>query len=510
MKQIGMMICIMLLSNALLNSQTFSRVYRNTSGGCNTGSYFSDWAIEDSTYYFGGQKSYYCSYTQQKGWLMRSNFGNIPSIDTIIEPNSAAYGMRGIDFYGRDSLIGLFYDNVNSYIFLSTFDKNGNGFVWDTIHGQRYTFPNNFAYDGRSFWSASVDLSGSQLGRVIKFNRHGIILKQIIFSDITEFYNFIPQVVKVDTDGSPIVQINKFHGLIDDYLPDYEEKINLVKIDSSNGRLLWSYTSPSTKFLTGGALLPVSDGYLIGGSRAYRNVTLRRVDQKGYIAKLKLDSTLLWEREYGTNGQTRLNNIVNLNDGTYILSGKVNDTTSNNIQLVGWVLKIDSLGNIIWERKIKHFYGQNFSRLHVLGDMHIDNQGYYNFRGNIIDALPSSPSFGHYGWLVRTDSFGCLVPGCQLLDNVQEPDDGSISLKVFPNPTDGLVYVHFHAPLQQLSSLRLRIVNALGQEMRSWTEGFHDMQYVIEMGGYPAGLYYLVVENEKGELLKAEKIIIQR
>ena len=62
------------------------------------------------------------------------------------------------------------------------------------------------------------------------------------------------------------------------------------------------------------------------------------------------------------------------------------------------------------------------------------------------------------GWLVKTDSFGCIVPGCQLLDTISVNTNHLkiTNLKVFPNPTTDIIHFDFlceSKPNERISSL---------------------------------------------------------
>ncbi len=84
------------------------------------------------------------------------------------------------------------------------------------------------------------------------------------------------------------------------------------------------------------------------------------------------------------------------------------------------------------------------------------------------------------------------------------PDDVSVKrnvgddvqqLHLYPNPSSGLVHLELASDLfgQSGTSLQLRIVNALGEELK--VQEMSSSSLVIDMQAYPAGLYHFVVST---------------
>lgn len=78
------------------------------------------------------------------------------------------------------------------------------------------------------------------------------------------------------------------------------------------------------------------DGYLIGG---YRGGSC-------WLFKIDLEGNLMWEKELESTMRTEISQILPTEDGNYIL---VASTYTVQTSLLYYILKIDGLGNIIWE-----------------------------------------------------------------------------------------------------------------------------------------------------------------
>ena len=82
------------------------------------------------------------------------------------------------------------------------------------------------------------------------------------------------------------------------------------------------------------------------------------------------------------------------------------------------------------------------------------------------------------------------------------PDD---IIKVFPNPTTGILYIDFVK--SDLSEVRIRMVNYIGQEMFELTYSQPAGTISINLGEYAIGMYILEVSD--GNFKQSQKVIIQ-
>ncbi len=96
-------------------------------------------------------------------------------------------------------------------------------------------------------------------------------------------------------------------------------------------------------------------------------------------------------------------------------------------------------------------------------------------------------------WVVKVDSLGCIIPGCDdfsTVITVQATNLGS-ALSVYPNPArqSTTVKVTLSAGSSLVADLRLRLVSAQGQEVLVQRAAIGENQLSLhELAG---GIYYL-------------------
>lgn len=134
--------------------------------------------------------------------------------------------------------------------------------------------------------------------------------------------------------------------------------------------ILWSNslteTAPSGFFPR---IIKTTDGgYLIVGGSSWNDPGLH-----GYVAKLKDNGTLEWEKYFKTYGNEEFVSAIQTSDGGYVIVGNKNSPFVNGGSLsenIG-VIKIDATGSLLWEK----IYGG--SGIEEVKDMVQTNDGGY-------------------------------------------------------------------------------------------------------------------------------------
>ena len=154
-------------------------------------------------------------------------------------------------------------------------------------------------------------------------------------------------------EGGFLLGAQRFPVFWDINTPDYI----LAKIDENNQEV-W------TKFYGGDGEDDIEDiiempdgGFLLGG---YSNSDASgdksensRGENDYWVVRVDADGNLLWEKTYGGNRDDYLYKMVLLNDGSIILAGHSSSGVSgekSESSTGGWFIKIDSDGDIIWEK----------------------------------------------------------------------------------------------------------------------------------------------------------------
>ncbi len=188
----------------------------------------------------------------------------------------------------------------------------------------------------------------------------------------------------------------------------------VTKMDS-NGLLLWQKSlGGSLGDYAEGAIYSKDGGFVITG-QSYSNdgnVTGHHgYSNMGDYWVVKIDSVgnLVWQKSLGGTGDDQSDYIAQTSDKGYILIGSSNsndgDVTGNHGLHDIWVVKIDSVGNLVWQKS----YGGSMDDFAQTIKQTFDH-GYIltgNSNSNDGDVTGNHGSFDF--WVVKIDSVGNLV-----------------------------------------------------------------------------------------------------
>jgi hypothetical protein len=336
----------------------------------------------------------------------------------------------------------------------------------------------------------------------------------------------------------------------------------IVKINST-GIVLWDKTiggdsSESPAYIK----QTVDGGYIVGGTSVSSNSYEKSENSRGgsdyWILKLDEFGSILWQKTIGGSQTDNFASLQQTIDGGYIIGGssyssisgeKTEDLLSTNILDSDiWILKLDALGNIVWQNTIGGVTSDSLSDLKQTVDGGYIIGGYSNSSISY-DKSENSKGFNDF-WLVKLNSLGVVQwdktiggsSGDGLYSLQQTNDQGfllvgistsSISgdknencrgigdfwvvklnpenlavnqnnisnLQIYPNPTTGIININFE---QTQEKVKITLINILGQVVSSKTFFQTQMETYTITG--ECGIYFLTFENEKREK-KTIKII---
>lgn len=176
-----------------------------------------------------------------------------------------------------------------------------------------------------------------------------------------DFLNTISQT----SDGGYILG-----GYSDGAISGYKSEDNIggddywiVKLNAS-GNVEWENTVGGGNYDRLYAVEATADGGLIIGGQSLSGggVGDKSQSNKGgydyWIVKLDVDGIVEWDKSYGGTGNDQLYNVQPTSDGGYILAGSSDSGISGDKTeaRVGntdyWIIKIDDIGNIVWQNDI--------------------------------------------------------------------------------------------------------------------------------------------------------------
>ena len=204
---------------------------------------------------------------------------------------------------------------------------------------------------------------------------------------------------------------------------------------------------------------------------------------KLYMAKLDQQGNLIWEKEYLEEPVLygNLRKVVELPNGDLFTAGFGGNAEH------AYLLRADSEGNEIWMRNITH---PSLSELGIqlIYDVIVDNEGWFVGTGWMFNP-GNVPEPGQDLWVFRTDSMGCLVPGCYIVDNVEVHEE-EVLVSMYPNPVQDLLSVHLKSgPMPRGAELELYDMH--GRRHSTTTINPGATTYILQLGHLPAGMYVL-------------------
>lgn len=323
---------------------------------------------------------------------------------------------------------------------------------------------------------------------------------------------------------------------------------------SSFGDLSWSKTLGGSKIDEVYSAIQTSDGgYIVGGNSNSTDgdVTGNHGNQDYWVVKLTNEGNIAWQKTYGgseldawdTNGLGQL--IMEVTPKGYLVGGR---TKSNNGDVTGfhgnddyWLVQIDTIGNIQWQRALG---GSQNDEIHDIKQL---SNGSYILVGTSYSSdgdVPSNKGFQDL-WIVRLNKEGAVMwtktMGGSAYDNGYfvgiTPEEGYIfgartssndgdivgqhgelgdywlvkmssdivstisldsldqykQLDLFPNPSNGTIVVKVSS---EYSDLNVCIVNLLGMHVK--TNEIHNGS-TIDISELPTGIYYVIVKTPEGK-----------
>ena len=134
------------------------------------------------------------------------------------------------------------------------------------------------------------------------------------------------------------------------------------------------------------------------------------IDFNAYVLELDSIGNIIWKKSYGGSDFDKLNSMIQTPDGGYLFVGNTssNDGDLQNLNFfpnnIGWIVKIDSIGNIVWQKLIG---GTGYDELFNVS--HTSDNGY-------IIAGSSSSNDGDVqeniwvdcAWIIKLNSIGII------------------------------------------------------------------------------------------------------
>jgi hypothetical protein len=222
--------------------------------------------------------------------------------------------------------------------------------------------------------------------------------------------------------------------------------------------------------------------------------------------KLDPDLNVIWETVHDMETPLAyVGSIIPTADNGYVTVGTyVNPDTAYEF---GTLIKLNENGEILWERRYQQADTNGWLQVNNLYDVtEVTNEdGGFAACGQV-----QGVGTGQDYWVIRVDSMGCLVPGCDTLVGIAEIENlDKLEIKIGPIPTSN--YLNIVIPKLPVdlkkTSLNLVIRDEHGKEVYISQLALDNSNLQLDLAGLSSGIYILSLEN-KDSSFYSEKIII--
>lgn len=208
---------------------------------------------------------------------------------------------------------------------------------------------------------------------------------------------------------------------------------------------------------------------------------------RSQLIRLSPDGNTIWNNLYGpTDVIDGRWCVKELPDGSMVAPGTIAGASG---YPQGSLLKVAANGDSLWMRSYSHPSITGWLDWHELRDLVIEPDGGVTACGFLADTANQDL------WVIRVDSFGCLVPGCQLFDNIAQ-QGLALNVLVYPNPSQGKLYLSFRSVTPPTGEFTL--LNSAGQIMRRFPPGGSSVEIDLDISEQPAGLYLIKYTEPQG------------
>jgi hypothetical protein len=254
--------------------------------------------------------------------------------------------------------------------------------------------------------------------------------------------------------------------------------------------------------------------FLVAYSKGYENSGPWNAGQRSfYVTVEELDKSTLqtiWSRDYlpGYHNFRTSFKLTHKNDSTFLISGiywpdRILYEGEYAAQL-GFIFAITENGDSLWYRDYGSFtepWEYNY-----LNDIAVTPDGGIVGAGRIETSNSPfvSEGMGLHVWLFKTDSIGCLYPGCDTVYHTAP--NLPIAFRVYPNPVNPGQSLTIAAP--DVSQATATLYNVMGQAVLQAPLTFDNGKATLFTTSLATGFYTLHLQTGNGKRY-VEKIIIQ-
>jgi len=247
------------------------------------------------------------------------------------------------------------------------------------------------------------------------------------------------------------------------------------------------------------------DGKIIVGTN-YTDYTYGG-DPYGRVNVIKLDNlgNILWDKKYGgTFLKNYLQSTRITSNGDIICLGSRNPPGL--LDFEGWILRLGSNGDSLWLRNYRFLFGED-SHNRFYDIIELENHRLFAC-GSILPVMPDTGS--QDAWVIKLDSLGCEYPFCDTTVGIPIVEfNGSDGLSVYPNPAVEMVTFEFQKTGARGTGqgARISVYDYFGRKAEEIVVPPWQERIQMNVSSWNAGVYVAVLWGETG-IVGREKFVV--
>jgi len=356
--------------------------------------------------------------------------------------------------------------------------------------------------DGGFLLAGETGTPGSIDAMLIKTDATGTAEWERSYGTLQYFDYFLCAATTADDDG--------FFAGGQTWEPANKQQFWVLRVDAE-GDTVWSKVWGSAYDEYYAHLTTKANGNpIVANSWAYGPMYLQ---MRAYMTELDAsDGSFVWQREYGSSeNTTELYTVKEVAPGEgHIAVGFTYAPNSNFIQ--GLLLRTADNGDSLWMRSYFYYDSLMTDGLGELKDVVPTNDGGFIACGYTFGSYtgPFPQQYSQDTWIVKVDSLGCIIPGCDDISTVitVQATNLKVAMAVYPNPARGGTTVKVALPSASpfTDDLRLRLVSSEGKEvlLQRAAVGLNE----VDVQRYASGVYYLHLTSGS-TWLSGTKLVIE-
>ena len=228
------------------------------------------------------------------------------------------------------------------------------------------------------------------------------------------------------------------------------------------------------------------DGYIVAGWSVSNNSDTAGNYGDCYVVKLDTAGNIQWQKFLGGTGNDIAYSICPTTDGGYIVAGASwsndSDATGNHGDADCWIVKLDAIGNIQWQK----FLGGTGDD--IAYSIHPTTDGGYVIAG--WSSSTDADVIGHHGMNLYNDCWVVKLVSSPIGAEKENISSSYIKVYIYPNPFTDFIVID-----SGNKTVDIKLINISGQIVleKNLQQGKNCL--VSEINTIPAGFYILRIQD---------------